>query len=32
MRMTATKIKFGVSDDLFKLDLKRYPGAVVVRK
>lgn len=32
MRMTATKIKFGVSDDLFKLDQKKYPGAVVVRK
>ena len=32
MTMTVTKIKFGVSDDVFKLDLSKYPNAVVVRK
>ena len=32
MTMRMTKIKFGVSDDVFKLDLKKYPNAVVVRK
>lgn len=30
--MKMTKIKIGVSDDAFKLDLKKYPKAVVVRK
>lgn len=32
MTMRMTKIKIGVSDDVFKLDLKKYPNAVVVRK
>ena len=32
MTMRMTKIKFGVSDDAFNLDLKKYPKAVVVRK
>ena len=32
MRVTVKKIKIGVSDDVFKLDPKNYPGAVVVRK
>jgi hypothetical protein len=32
MTMKMTKIKIGVSDDVFKLDLKKYPNAVVVRK
>jgi outer membrane lipoprotein-sorting protein len=32
MRITATHYKIGVSDDIFKLDPKRYPNAVVVRK
>ena len=32
MTMQLTKIKIGVSDDVFKLDLKKYPNAVVVRK
>lgn len=32
MRMTATKIKVGVSDHQFKFDLNRYPGAVIIRK
>ena len=32
MTMRLTKIKIGVSDDVFKLDLKKYPKAVVVRK
>lgn len=32
VRMTATKIKFGVNDDMFKLDLKKYPKAKVIRK
>ena len=30
--MRMTKMKIGVSDDAFKLDLKKYPNAVVVRK
>ena len=30
--MKMTKYKIGVSDDAFKLDLKKYPKAVVVRK
>ena len=30
--MKTTKIKIGVSEDAFKLDLKKYPNAVVVRK
>lgn len=32
MTMTVTKIKFGVSDDIFKFDPKNYPNAVIVRK
>ena len=32
MKMTVTKIKFGVSDNVFVLDTKKYPNAVVVRK
>ena len=32
MTMTVTKIKFGVSDDVFKFDLKNYPNAIIVRK
>ena len=32
MRMTVTKIKFGVNDNVFVLDPKKYPNAVVVRK
>ena len=32
MTMRMTKIKIGVSDDAFKLDLNKYPKAVVVRK
>ena len=32
MTMKLSKIKIGVSDDLFKLDLKKYPNAIVVRK
>ena len=32
MNMTVTKIKFGVSDDIFKFDPKNYPNAVIVRK
>ena len=32
MKMTVTKIKLGVSDNLFVLDPKKYPNAVVVRK
>ena len=32
MTMTVTKIKIGVSDDVFKFDPKNYPNAVVVRK
>ena len=32
MTMRLTKIKIGVSDDVFKLDLKNYPNAVVARK
>ena len=32
MTMKLNKIKIGVSDDVFKLDLKKYPNAVVVRK
>ena len=32
MTMRMTKIKIGVSDDVFKLDLSKYPNAVVVRK
>ena len=32
MTMRLTKIKIGVSDDVFKLDLKKYPNAVIVRK
>ena len=32
MTLTAQKFKVGVSDDVFKLDVNNYPGAVVVRK
>ena len=32
MTMTVTKIKFGVSDDIFKFDPKNYPNAVIIRK
>ena len=32
MTMTVTKIKFGVSDDVFKFDPKNYPNAIIVRK
>ena len=32
MKMTVTKIKLGVSDNVFVLDTKKYPNAVVVRK
>ena len=32
MKMTVTRIKYGVSDNVFVLDSKRYPNAVVVRK
>ncbi len=30
--MTITKIKIGLKDDYFRLDLSKYPNAVVVRK
>ena len=30
--MTATKIKYGVSDGMFVLDAKKYPNAVMVKK
>ncbi len=32
MKMTVTKIKVGVSDSVFKLDMNRYKGAKVIRK
>ena len=32
MTMRLKKIKIGVSDDIFKLDINKYPNAVVVRK
>lgn len=32
MTMRLTKIKIGVSDDVFKLDLRKYPNTVIVRK
>lgn len=32
MTMTVTKIKIGVSDNIFKFDPKNYPNAVIVRK
>ena len=32
MTMTVSKIKFGVSDDIFKFNPKNYPNAVIVRK
>ncbi len=32
VKMTVTKIKLGVSDNVFVLDTKKYPNAVVVRK
>jgi hypothetical protein len=31
-KMTVTKVKIGVSDDVFVFDPKKYPNAVVVRK
>jgi hypothetical protein len=32
MTMTVTKIKFGVSDNVFKFNPKNYPNAIIVRK
>ena len=32
MTVTINRVKVGVSDDVFKLDISKYPGAVVVRK
>ena len=32
MKMTVTKIKLGLSDNIFTFDPKKYPNAVVVRK
>lgn len=32
MTMRMTKFKYGVNDDVFVLDMKQYPNAVVVRK
>lgn len=32
VRMTVKSIKVGVPDNVFELDLKKYPGATVVRK
>ena len=32
MKMTVTKIKVGVNDNMFVFDMKKYPNAVVVRK
>ena len=32
VKMTVTRIKYGVSDNMFVLDPKKYPNAVVVRK
>ena len=32
MKMTVTKVKLGVSDNVFVFDPKKYPNAVVVRK
>lgn len=32
MKLTATKITVGVSDQIFVLDLKKYPNAKVIRK
>ena len=32
VKMTVTRIKYGVSDNMFVLDTKKYPNAVVVRK
>lgn len=32
VKMTVTKIKLGVSDNVFTLDPKKYPNAVIVRK
>ena len=32
LTMTVTKVRIGVSDNVFVLDMKRYPNAVVVRK
>jgi outer membrane lipoprotein-sorting protein len=32
MKMTVTKIKLGLSDNVFAFDPKKYPNAVVVRK
>jgi len=30
--MTMTRVKYGVSDNVFMLDTSKYPGAVIVRK
>ena len=30
--MTVTRVKYGVSDNVFMLDTSKYPGAVIVRK
>ena len=32
VKMTVTRIKYGVSDNVFVLDPKKYPNAVIVRK
>ena len=32
MKMTVTKIKLGLSDNIFTFDPKKYPNAVIVRK
>ncbi len=32
MKMTVTKIKLGLSDNVFNFDPKKYPNAVIVRK
>jgi hypothetical protein len=32
MKMTVTKIKLGLSDNVFFFNPKKYPNAVVVRK
>ena len=32
VKMTITRIKYGVSDNMFVLDTKKYPNAVIIRK
>lgn len=32
VKMTVTRIKYGVSDNMFVLDTKKYPNAVIIRK